>query len=34
MSTILYTCGEFDENKAVASVRRFFDLADYQAAIF
>lgn len=34
MSTILYTCGEFDEVAAVNSVRDFFGLADHQAAIF
>ena len=34
LSTILYTCGEFDEDRAVASVREFFELAEHQAAIF
>ena len=34
LSTILYTCGEFDEDRAVATVRDFFKLADHQAAIF
>jgi hypothetical protein len=34
LSTILYTCGEFDEDRAVAPALDFFKLADYQAAIF
>ena len=34
LSTILYTCGEFDEDRAVAAVRAFFKLAEHQAAIF
>ena len=34
LSTILYTCGEFDENRAVAPVRDFFKLPEQQAAIF
>ena len=34
LSTILYTCGEFDEDRAVATVRDFFKLAEHQAAIF
>ena len=34
LSTILYTCGEFDTNRAVEFVREFFDLADHEAAIF
>jgi hypothetical protein len=34
LSTILYTCGEFDEDRAVATVLDFFKLAEYQAAIF
>ena len=34
MSTIIYTCGEFDEDRAVAVVRDFFELSEHQAAIF
>lgn len=34
MSTVIYTCGDFDEDRAVASVKRFFELASHQAAIF
>jgi hypothetical protein len=34
LPTILYTCGEFDEDSAVATVLDFFRLAEYQAAIF
>jgi hypothetical protein len=34
MSTIIYTCGQFDEERAVSLVRDFFQLADHQAAIF
>lgn len=34
LSTIVYTCGAFDENRAVNLVREFFQLAEYQAAIF
>jgi hypothetical protein len=34
LSTILYTCGEFDEDRAVATIRDFFKLAEHQAAIF
>jgi hypothetical protein len=34
LSTILYTCGEFDEDRAVALVRDFFQLDEHQAAIF
>jgi S-adenosylmethionine/arginine decarboxylase-like enzyme len=34
LSTIVYTCGAFDENRAVDLVREFFQLAEYQAAIF
>ncbi len=29
LSTILYTCGEFDEDRAVATVRDFFKLAEH-----
>ena len=34
MSTILYTCADFDEDRAVTVVRDFFDLDEHQAAIF
>jgi hypothetical protein len=34
MSTILYTCGEFDEDRAVLLVRDFFQLSEHEAAIF
>lgn len=34
LSTIVYTCGPFDEDRAVALVRDFFALRDYQAALF
>jgi hypothetical protein len=34
LSTIIYTCGEFDEEKAVAVVKEFFDINEIQAAIF
>ncbi|HJU94082.1 MAG TPA: hypothetical protein VJ656_14170, partial [Pyrinomonadaceae bacterium] len=30
LSTIIYTCGEFDENKAVESVRSFFQMGQLQ----
>ena len=34
VSTIIYTCGPFDEDRAVAIVREFFKLSNYEAAIF
>ena len=34
VSTIIYTCGPFDEDRAVEIVREFFKLSKYQAAIF
>lgn len=34
VSTIIYTCGEFDEDKAVSFVKDFFQLSDYQSAVF
>lgn len=34
LSTIIYTCGEFDENKAVESVKSFFQMGQLQSAIF
>lgn len=34
LSTIIYTCGQFDEDRAVQIVHDCFGLRDYQAAIF
>lgn len=34
LSTVIYTCGPFDEDRAVALVREFFRLGDHEAAIF
>lgn len=34
LSTVIYTCGEFDEDKAVKLVDEFFALSEYQSAIF
>ena len=34
LSNIIYTCGEFDEHKAVDVVKEFFQLRELQAAIF
>ncbi len=34
LSTIIYTCGPFDEAKAVDFLRDFFELDEHQAAIF
>ena len=34
LSTIIYTCGDFDENKAAESVRTFFQMGELQTAIF
>ena len=34
LSTIIYTCGEFDTEKAVALVEEIFQLSDFQSAIF
>ena len=34
LSTIIYTCAEFDEDKAVAIVKEFFQLSNFEAAIF
>lgn len=34
LSTIIYTCGEFDEEKAVSLVKAIFQLSDFQSAIF
>jgi hypothetical protein len=34
LSTIIYTCAEFDEDKAITVVKDFFQLSDFEAAIF
>ncbi len=34
LSTIIYTCGEFDAEKAVSLVKEIFQLSDFQSAIF
>lgn len=34
LSTVIYTCADFDEDRAVEVVRGFFQLASYEAAIF
>ena len=34
LSTIIYTCGPFDEDRAVDLVRAFFRLSSHEAAIF
>jgi S-adenosylmethionine/arginine decarboxylase-like enzyme len=34
LSTIIYTCGEFDEEKAVRLLREFFQMGELQSAIF
>jgi S-adenosylmethionine decarboxylase len=34
LSTIIYTCGEFDENKAVELMKEFFQMGQLQSAIF
>lgn len=34
LSTIIYTCGEFDADKAVTLVEEIFGLSDFQSAIF
>ena len=34
LSTIIYTCGEFDAEKAVDLVKDFFELSDFQSAVF
>jgi S-adenosylmethionine/arginine decarboxylase-like enzyme len=34
LSTIIYTCGEFDSDKAVNAVKEFFQISKFQAAIF
>lgn len=34
LSTIIYTCGEFDADKALEAVKDFFQLSEFQSAIF
>jgi hypothetical protein len=34
LSTIIYTCGEFDEQKAIQLVKEFFEMGELQWAIF
>ena len=34
LSTIVYTCGPFDEDRAVALIRDYFAMRDHQAALF
>ena len=34
LSTIVYTCAEFDEDQAVKTVQNFFQFSDFEAAIF
>jgi len=34
LSTIIYTCGEFDAERAVELVKEFFQLSEFQSAIF
>ena len=34
LSTIIYTCAEFAEDKAVTIVKEFFQLSNFEAAIF
>lgn len=34
LSTIIYTCGEFDAEKAVSLVKDIFQISDFQSAIF
>lgn len=34
LSTIIYTCGEFDADKAVSLVGEIFQLSEFQSAIF
>lgn len=34
VSTVIYTCADFDEDRAVGSVRGFFSLAEHEAAVF
>lgn len=34
LSTILYTCADFDEEKAIRAVQEFFRMGELQSAIF
>ncbi len=34
VSTVIYTCADFDEDRAVAIVRDFFSLGEHEAAVF
>lgn len=34
LSTIIYTCGEFDADKAVSLVAEIFRLSEFQSAVF
>ena len=34
VSTVIYTCGPFDEKRAVEIVKNYFQLAEYEAAVF
>lgn len=34
LSTIIYTCGDFNAEKAVRLVKNYFQLTEYQSAIF
>ena len=34
LSTIIYTCGEFDADNAVSLVKEIFQLSEFQSAIF
>ena len=34
LSTIIYTCAPFDEDRATALVRDYFQLAEHEAAVF
>lgn len=34
VSTVIYTCADFDEDRAVAIVRDFYSLAEHEAAVF
>jgi hypothetical protein len=34
LSTIIYTCGEFDSERAIEAVKEFFQISRFQAAVF
>jgi hypothetical protein len=34
LSTIVYTCAEFDEDRAISVVKGYFQLSEFEAAIF